>query len=79
MAVEHGGRLVSFEHSLPAASAISFGAEEAAVAATLYRSVDQARDREVDIAIAACAVTRSARIWTLNGADFADLPGVALY
>jgi predicted nucleic acid-binding protein len=33
----------------------------------------------MDIAIAACALERGARLWTLNPDDFRDLPGLELY
>ena len=29
--------------------------------------------------IAACALTRDARLWTLNAKDFAEVPGLGLY
>jgi predicted nucleic acid-binding protein len=32
----------------------------------------------VDLAIAAHAISRDAGLWTLNPADFADIPGVLL-
>ena len=35
--------------------------------------------REIDIAIAACAIRHEAALWTLNTADFADIPGLRLY
>jgi predicted nucleic acid-binding protein len=57
---------------------VPFGVPEAAVAAKLYRQVRKARDREIDIAIAACAITREAALWTLNRGDFADIPGLIL-
>jgi predicted nucleic acid-binding protein len=67
------------EALFPARSAIPFGAEEAAVSASLYRTVGRPRSREIDLAIAACALVREAQLWTLNHADFEDLPGVRLY
>ena len=63
----------------PSRSAIAFGSEEAAIAAELYRSTKRARGRELDLAIAACALAREARLWTLNPSDFVDLPGLELY
>jgi predicted nucleic acid-binding protein len=30
----------------------------------------------VDLAIAACAITWDAELWTLNLGDFADIPGL---
>jgi len=32
----------------------------------------------VDLAIAACAMTHDAALWTLNMEDFADIPGLEL-
>jgi predicted nucleic acid-binding protein len=32
----------------------------------------------MDLAIAACAIRREAELWTLNGADFKDIPGLRL-
>ena len=37
------------------------------------------RGRDMDVAIAACAVQQRARLWTLNPDDFLDLPAVELY
>jgi predicted nucleic acid-binding protein len=71
--------LTAQEALFPTESALAFAAEEAAAAASIYRSVDDARGREIDIAIAAHAKVRAAEVWTLNVADFADLPGVGLY
>jgi predicted nucleic acid-binding protein len=65
--------LFSSELSIP------FGAAEAALSATLYRRLRKPRGREVDIAIAACAIHYNAALWTLNVADFADIPGLQLY
>jgi len=62
----------------PADAAVPFGAEQAEVAARLYRTVPKARGREVDLAIAACALTSGAGLWTLNPADFRDVPGLRL-
>jgi predicted nucleic acid-binding protein len=39
----------------------------------------RASGREANLAIAACAIEHRAAIWTLNPADFADIPGVNLY
>jgi predicted nucleic acid-binding protein len=57
---------------------IPFGSAEAEIAAQLYRTVKRPRGREIDLAIAACALARSASIWTLNRKDFADIPGLLL-
>lgn len=71
--------LAAQEALFPAASAIGFGPEEAAVSAGLYRAVKRPRTREIDLAIAACALVRGAHLWTLNPHDFADVPGIRLY
>lgn len=55
---------------------MAFGAQEAARAAELYRNVKRPRKREVDLAIAACALCADAVLWTLNVEDFADVPGL---
>ena len=57
----------------------AFGWREALRAADLYRRVKGARQRQVDLAIAACAIESGASLWTLNRADFADIPGVDLF
>jgi predicted nucleic acid-binding protein len=66
------------EDLFPAAAALPYETEDARISADLYRSVRRARSREVDIAIAACAIRREAELWTLNPADFADIPGLRL-
>jgi predicted nucleic acid-binding protein len=58
---------------------VSFGSDEARVAASLFRSVSRARPRQGDLAIAACAIHHGAAMWTLNRADFTDIPGLRLY
>ena len=55
-----------------------FGVQEAIVAARLYRQVTRSRGRELDLAIAACAITREIPLWTLNRKDFDDIPGLVL-
>lgn len=64
---------------LPPEQAVPFGAREAALAGQLYRSVRRARQREVDLAVAACALSHEAALWTLNPGDFRDVPGLSLY
>ncbi|NNK48762.1 MAG: type II toxin-antitoxin system VapC family toxin [Gemmatimonadetes bacterium] len=66
------------EALLPSDRAVPFGSEEAAEAARLYRTVRRARGREVDIAIAACALVWEADLWTLNASDFDDIPGLSV-
>jgi predicted nucleic acid-binding protein len=64
---------------LPGAATVPFGREEAVVAAAAYRVVRNARRRTIDLAIAACAITRRAQLWTLNPRDFSDIPDLALF
>ena len=66
--------LAAQEALFPGESSIPFGPDEARVAAGLYRVVAGARGRELDIAIAACAVSLQAELWTLNMDDFSDIP-----
>lgn len=66
------------EALFPAEEALQFGPAQAGLAARLHREVGRARGREVDLAIAAHAITRGAALWTLNEADFGDIPGLAL-
>jgi len=56
-----------------------FGEGDARIAAALYRQVKRARQRQGDLAIAACAIEQGAALWTLNGSDFNDIPGLRLY
>jgi predicted nucleic acid-binding protein len=67
------------EALFPASTALPFGPAEAARAAQLYVSLPRGRGREIDIAIAACALTLGARLWTKNPRDFRDLAGLELY
>jgi len=71
--------LVAQKALFPAESALAFGAAEAIVAAQLYGACRTPRRREIDLAIAACAILRNAALWTLNPKDFRDIPGVRLY
>lgn len=64
---------------LPSDQAVPFGAHEASVAADLYRAVSRPRGRELDLAIAATAISWSASLWTLNRRDFADVPGLDVW
>lgn len=70
--------LTAQEDVFPAEHAVAFGAGEAAMAARLYKQVARARGREIDLAIAACALANSAAIWTLNVGDFRDIPDLRL-
>lgn len=67
------------ESLLPAAEARGFGSAEARRAADLYRMLTRTRGREMDLAIAACALEHGAHLWTLNTNDFRDIPGLTLY
>lgn len=62
----------------PSEAALPFGPQEAALSAKLYKSVSRPRGREIDLAIAASALVRDAELWTLNKADFKDIPGLRL-
>jgi predicted nucleic acid-binding protein len=70
--------LIDQEGLFPSQHVIAFGSSEATVAADLYRRLKNARGREIDLAIAATALTRDAALWTLNEADFRDIPGLRL-
>ena len=63
----------------PPDTIVAFGPAEAAVAADLYRRLTRARGRDLDIAIASCAITHRAALWTTNVDDFRDIPGLQLY
>jgi predicted nucleic acid-binding protein len=62
----------------PTSESIAFGPAEAMAASASYEKVKRARGREVDIAIAACAITHDAQLWTLNPRDFRDIPNLNL-
>jgi predicted nucleic acid-binding protein len=66
------------EALLPAGEAWPFGPREAGLAAELYRAVPRARRREFDLAVAACALTGGAVLWTRNAGDFRDIPDLEL-
>jgi predicted nucleic acid-binding protein len=68
--------LTAQEALFPAEAAIAFGPAEAARAAGLYRALARPRGREIDIAIAACAICHDATLWTTNVKDFEDVPGL---
>ena len=71
---------LEFQEALfPSEEAIAFGASEAYRAAALYSSLKRSRGREIDLAIAACAIEHGAALWTTNARDFADLPGLRLF
>ena len=62
------------EELFPREAAVGFGTAEAHTAAQLYKRLKRARGREIDLAIAACALTSGASLWTLNRTDFQDIP-----
>jgi len=70
--------LAAQEGLFPAEKTVAFGATESQIAARLYRSLRRPRGREIDLAIAACALAHGATLWTLNRADFEDVAGLAL-
>ena len=63
----------------PDEAAVPFDTAAAARAARLYRTVRAPRGRDIDLAIAACAIEHGAQLWTLNAADFRDIPDLTLY
>ena len=66
------------EALFPTAESVHFGPEEASLAAVLYGSVPRPRGREMDLAIASCAISWDAVLWTLNVDDFTDIPGLLM-
>ena len=62
----------------PISQTIAFGAAEAAKAAELRRRL-KGRGRDLEVAIAACAILHGAALWTLTPRDFAGIPGLRLY
>ena len=75
----HPAELEVQDHLLPSIAAVPFDVTAAARAADLYRKIKRPRHRELDLAIAACALIQDAAFWTLDPADFRDIPGLALY
>lgn len=67
------------EALFPSQDAIPFGPAEAAISARLYRTLRRPRSRSFDLGIAACAINHNVPLWTLNNADFRDIPGLKLY
>lgn len=70
--------LAAQEALFPSQTSLPFGVEQAEVASRLYSLVTRPRGREVDLAIAAHAISRDATLWTLNTDDFRDIPGLAI-
>lgn len=71
--------LADFDELIPAGSIVDFTAEEAVAAARLFGEVSRPHQRQLDLGIAAHAIVREARLWTLNRWDFADVPGLTLH
>jgi predicted nucleic acid-binding protein len=67
------------EALFPAIDAAPFGALEAQIASQLYKSLRRPRGREADLAVAACALSNGAALWTLNEGDFQDIPALELW
>jgi predicted nucleic acid-binding protein len=78
-----GPRLMEELHArevlFPDQEILPWGPPEARTAAGLYRTVRGPRGREMDLAIAAAALTRGADLWTLNVEDFADIRGLRIW
>ncbi|MBF8288776.1 MAG: Ribonuclease VapC, partial [Candidatus Rokubacteria bacterium] len=70
--------LTAQEALFPTESSVPFGPEAATLAAELYRALRRSRSRELDLAIAACALVHGAALWTLNPRDVDDVPDLAL-
>jgi predicted nucleic acid-binding protein len=66
------------EDLFPREAAVAFGPAAADLAAKLYRRVQRGHGREIDLAVAACALAGDAALWTLNRGDFADIPDLRL-
>ena len=66
------------EELFPSERAVEFGAPAAAIAARLYKQLARPQGREIDLALAASAIASGAAIWTLNPADFRDVPNLRL-
>jgi predicted nucleic acid-binding protein len=73
------GERQAVDEFFPMDSLPVFGRREAERAALLYRQVKGPRQRQADLAIAACAIEHGARFWTLNRDDFDDIPGLTLH
>ena len=70
--------LAAQEALFPREEALQFGVEEALAASRLYQQVSRPRGRELDLAIAAHAIVREAKLWSLNVAAFEDIPGLEM-
>lgn len=72
------GELAVQEDLFPSERAVPFDRHAATIAAELYSRLKGARQRSVDLAIAATALAADAMLWTLDPRDFADIPGLRL-
>ena len=72
------GELRVQEDLFPRAQAVPFDADAAAQAAALYTRLPRPRGRDVDLAVAACALVHEAALWTLHPKDFGDMPDLKL-
>ena len=70
--------LAAQESLLPRDATVPFSSAEADLAASLHTKLARPRGREIDLAIAACALLHGAALWTLNPQDFRDVPGLRL-
>lgn len=70
--------LIAQEELFPRGRTIPFGPEQAAIAARTYGTIKRARGREIDLAVAACALGDGAALWTLNPRDFQDIAELKL-
>jgi len=66
------------EALFPSTDAVPFGSPESLVAADICKKIKRARGREIDIAIAACAIAHNAELWTAYPDDFKDIPDLKL-
>jgi predicted nucleic acid-binding protein len=74
-----GAELLVQEELFPREHVVPFGPVQADLSAKLYAVVKRPRGREIDLAIAACALSEGATLWTLNVADFRDVPNLKLH
>lgn len=70
--------LIAQEELFPRDGCLPFGPAQAAVAARLYATLQSPRGRELDLAVAACALVDGAALWTLSRRDFSDIPNLKL-
>jgi predicted nucleic acid-binding protein len=67
------------EALIPSEGAVPFDRGAAMRASTFYRELGRRDTRQADFAIAACAVSHEAALWTLNPDDFRDISGLVLF